>query len=110
MRHMHEPLTEQAFRMKADEALEGLQRSLSPWADDEGFELELRDGVLNILFEEPSEARFVISPNAPVRQIWISALVRSYKLGWSHEHNTFVLDGERLEALVTRLIHLHLGT
>ena len=48
--------------------------------DDAGFELELQNGVLNLVFEEPSETKFVVSPNAPVRQIWVSAMGKSYKL------------------------------
>jgi iron donor protein CyaY len=106
---MSEPLTEQSFRVKADDALESLQRALLDWADDEGFEVELQGGVLNILFEEPAPARFVISPNAPVRQIWVSALVKSYKLGWAAEQAAFCLDGETLDVLVRRLIHVQLG-
>jgi CyaY protein len=106
---MIEPLTEPLFRTKVDEAIEALQRSLFDWADAEGFEVDMQGGVLNILFEEPTEARFVVSPNAPVRQIWISALVKSYKLSWSHDLGAFALDGEPLAALVARLIHLHVG-
>jgi CyaY protein len=106
---MTELLNEQAFRMKADEALESLQRSLLDLADDEGFEVELQGGVLNLLFEEPTAARFVISPNAPVRQIWVSALVKSYKLGWSPERAAFVLGDDTLDTLITRLIHTQLG-
>jgi iron donor protein CyaY len=106
---MTEPLTEQVFRMKVDEAIEALQQSLFDWADTEGFEVEMQGGVLNILFEEPTEARFVVSPNAPVRQIWISALVKSYKLSWSSDLGAFALDGEPVDALITRLIHQHLG-
>ena len=106
---MAEPLTEQAFRVKVDEALEALQQSLLDWADDEGFEVELQGGVLNLLFEDPSAARFVISPNVPVRQVWVSALVRSYKLGWATDRAAFVLGNESLDELITRLIHEHLG-
>jgi len=106
---MTEQLTEPLFRMKVDEAIEALQQSLFDWADAEGFEVEMQGGVLNILFEQPTEARFVVSPNAPVRQIWISALVKSYKLSWSHDLGAFALDGEPLNALIARLIHLHLG-
>jgi iron donor protein CyaY len=109
MPSMSAPLTEQAFRMKVDEAIEALQQSLFDWADAEGFEVETQGGVLNILFEEPTEARFVVSPNAPVRQIWISALVKSYKLSWSDDVGAFALDGESLNALITRLIRQHLG-
>ncbi len=106
---MAELLTEPVFRMKADEALESLQRSLLDLADDEGFEVELQGGVLNILFEEPTVARFVVSPNAPVRQVWVSALVKSYKLGWSDERAAFVLGDDTLDTLITRLIHTQLG-
>jgi iron donor protein CyaY len=106
---MSSPLTDQEFAAKADEALESLQRALMDLADREGFEVEFQGGVLNIFFEEPTETRFVVSPNAPVRQIWVSALVRSYKLSWSAAHSAFELDGEPLPALIERLVHVHLG-
>ena len=102
-------LTEQEFRVKADEALEGARRSLLPLADDEGFEVELQNGVLQIVFEEPTDAKFVVSPNAPVRQVWVSAMSRSYKLPWSAEASTFALEGEPLNALLERLVRQHLG-
>jgi len=106
---MPQTLTDQEFAARADEALESLQRELMDLADREGFEVELQGGVLNLYFEEPSETRFVVSPNAPVRQIWVSALVRSFKLSWSADRGTFELEGESLPALIDRLIHLHLG-
>ena len=102
-------LSEQDFRLKADHALEQLQRALMPLADEEDFEVELQNGVLQVVFEEPP-AKFVISPNAPVRQIWVSAMSRSFKLSWSPEGGTFSLDGETLPALVERLARQHLST
>lgn len=102
-------LTEQDFRMKADEALEGARKSLLPLADSEGFEVELQNGVLQIVFEEPSEAKFVVSPNAPVRQIWVSAMSRSFKLPWVPDASTFALGGEPLNALLDRLVRQYLG-
>ena len=96
-------LSEQDFRLKADEALEHLQRSLLPLADEQGFEVELQNGVLQLVFDEPSPAKFVVSPNAPVRQVWLSAMSRSYKLAWSEQRSAFALDGETLDALVRRL-------
>jgi CyaY protein len=106
---MSHPLTDQEFAARADEALETLQRGLMDLADREGFEVELQGGVLNIYFEEPTETRFVVSPNAPVRQVWVSALVRSYKLSWSAASGAFELEGETLGALIERLVHVHLG-
>jgi CyaY protein len=96
-------LTEQEFRVKSDEALEQARRALLPLADAEGFEVELQNGVLNLVFEEPTDTKFVVSPNAPVRQIWVSAMARSYKLAWSPEVNAFALDGEPLPQLLDRL-------
>ena len=102
-------LTEQEFRLQAGRALEGVQRALLPMADREGFEVELQNGVLQIVFEDPSPAKFVVSPNAPVRQIWVSAMSRSYKLAWNQDASTFQLDGESLGALVERLTRQFLG-
>ena len=96
-------LTEQEFRVKSDEALDSARRALLPLADSEGFEVELQNGVLNLVFEEPVETKFVVSPNAPVRQIWVSAMSRSYKLSWAPETGVFALDGETLPVLLDRL-------
>jgi CyaY protein len=53
----------------------------------------------------------VITPNTPVRQIWISALSTSFKLDWDAAASAFVLPrtGEHLMALVDRLIGEHLA-
>ena len=103
-------LSEQDFRLRADHALEDLQRTLLPLADNEGFEVELQNGVLQVIFEDPSPAKFVVSPNAPVRQIWLSAMSRSFKLSWSPERSAFELDGESLNELVTRLTNSFLNS
>ncbi len=103
-------LSEQEFRVKSDEALESARRALLPLADSgDGFEVELQNGVLNLVFEEPSEMKFVVSPNAPVRQIWVSAMARSYKLSWAADLDAFALDGETLPHLLERLANTFLG-
>ena len=104
-------LTDQNFRLEADRALERLQHSLMPMADEHGFEVELQNGVLQIVFEDPSPSKFVISPNAPVRQIWVSANSKSYKLDWDVVENSFVHieSGDSLRELVERAIGKHLG-
>jgi len=103
-------LTDQDFRLEADRALERLQHALLPMADEHGFEVELQNGVLQIVFEDPSPAKFVVSPNAPVRQMWVSAMSRSYKLTWQPESSTFALDGESLDTLIKRLAHQFLSS
>src|SRR5438270_4447345 len=102
-------LSEQEFRVKSDGALDAARHALLPLADSEGFEVELQNGVLNLVFEEPAETKFVVSPNAPVRQIWVSAIARSYKLSWAPELGAFALDGEALPALLERLAKQFLG-
>jgi len=96
-------LSEQDFRLKSDEVLQQTRQALLPLADSAGFEVELQNGVLDLVFEEPSDAKFVVSPNAPVRQIWVSAMARSYKLPWDEAMGTFALNGESLSALLERL-------
>jgi CyaY protein len=100
-------LSEQEFRLEADRALERLQHSLMPLADEEGFEVELQNGVLQVVFDDDAHGKFVISPNAPVRQIWVSALSRSFKLSWTG--SDFALDGEPLDALIQRLARQQLA-
>jgi CyaY protein len=100
------------FRRNAEAALEALKQHLIDLEEeaDAGFEVEEQNGVLNVLFEEPA-GKFVITPNTPIRQIWISALSTSFKLDWSVEAGAFVLPrtGEALTPLVERLIGEHLG-
>ena len=104
-------LSDQEFRTKSVQALEDARRSLLPLADTgDGFEVELQNGVLNLVFEEPSEMKFVVSPNAPVRQIWVSAMARSYKLAWAPELDAFALDGETLAQLLERLTRQFLAS
>jgi CyaY protein len=103
-------LDELDFRRKADSAVEDLKKSLIAAEDDAAIEVEEQNGVLNVVFEEPA-AKFVITPNTPVRQIWISALSTSFKLDWSDDQKDFVLEktGERLKPLVGRLVNQQLG-
>ena len=98
-------LSEQEFRVKSDEALNHARQQLLPLADEAGFEVELQNGVLDLVFEEPRDAKFVVSPNAPVRQIWVSAMSRSFKTAWDDERQVFALSGESLTDLLRRLAH-----
>src|SRR5947209_19053252 len=99
-------LDEQDFRRKADAAFEALKGRLLALGDEHGFDVEGESGKLEVIFEEPEEVKFVISPNAPVREIWISALSTSFKLGWSEPRNAFVLEktGEDLFGVMSRVI------
>ena len=102
---MSEILSEGEFRSSADAELERLKKHLYEAEKSGDFEVEEQGGVLNVVFEEPA-AKFVVTPNTPVRQIWISALSTSFKLDWSVEDAGFVLGktGEPLVELMDRLI------
>lgn len=102
-------IDELAFRKRADEAFASLKKSLFAAEDNADIEVEDQAGALHISFADG--ARFVVSPNAPVRQIWISALTTSFKLDWSDTEKDFVLGktGERLKPLMGRLVSEQLG-
>jgi CyaY protein len=102
-------MTEQEFRIESDRAIEQARHALMPLADELDFEIELQNGVMQVVFEEPAPVKFVISPNAPVRQLWVSAMSRSFKLSWSDDASAFVLDGEPLVPLLERLIRQQLA-
>jgi CyaY protein len=101
---------EQQFRAVSDAALTRLQRALERAADDHEFDVDNNQGALTIEFEDPP-AKFVVSPNAPVRQIWISARVKSFKLDWDETQAAFVLtaDGRTLLRLMADLIGEQIG-
>jgi len=105
-------LEEKDFQRKADDAFEQLKKRLLTAGDVHDFDVEGESGKLEVVFEEPEDAKFVISPNTPVREIWISALSTSFKLGWSESRNTFVLEktGEDLVQVMTRVISQQMGT
>ena len=104
-------LDEITFRRHSDASIEALKKSLIEVEEEAGFEVEEQNSVLSVQFDEPP-GKFVITPNAPVRQIWISALSTSFKLDWSEAEKSFVLPktNETLKAVVTRVIKQHLGS
>jgi len=104
-------LSEKEFQRNCDAVFEDIRKRLMPLSEAHGFDVEGESGKLEILFEEPEEAKFVISPNTPVREIWISALATSFKLAWSEAAGAFVLErtGETLRHVVGRVISQQLG-
>ena len=104
-------LSEHDFQKKADLAFEELKKRLLKLGDEHGFDVEGESGKLEVIFEEPEAAKFVVSPNAPIREIWISALSTSFKLGWSDARGTFVLEktGEDLFGVMSRVVSQQLG-
>ncbi|MEO6964921.1 MAG: iron donor protein CyaY [Acidobacteriaceae bacterium] len=104
-------LEDLTFRRHADIALGSLKKALILAETDAEFEVEDQDGALHITFDEPL-SKFVLTPNTPVRQIWISAPSANLKLDWDDFAQNFVLPktGESLQPLVARLMNDHLGS
>ena len=103
-------MDEQEFKTRADEALQKLYKKLSRASDQYDFEPDFNAGALAIEFEEP-KAKFVVSPNTPVRQIWVSAHSKSFKLDWQPERDAFILPdtGQSLDSLIAESIERLIG-
>ncbi|MBL8178954.1 MAG: iron donor protein CyaY [Bryobacterales bacterium] len=103
-------MDEQQFRLRCDEAMGDLYKALVKAADKHELEVDENAGALTVEFEDPP-AKFVVSPNAPVRQIWVSALTRSFKLDWNAERAAFVLpeSGATLKEMMGTVIGTQLG-
>src|SRR5215469_18871725 len=102
-------LTEAEFRSRCEDVFNKLNRALDVVAEKYDAEILLQNGVLSIEIEEPHPGKIVISPQAPTRQIWISAQSTSFKLDWSGSGFVFPATGETLNQLVGRLIGEQLG-
>lgn len=102
-------LDDQQFRLKADEALVDVYNALAKASDEHDFECDY-DGAVKVEFEDPP-AKFVISPNAPVKQIWVSAHSKSFKLDWDPAQEAFVLTdtGQTLSQLMADAVSKQLG-
>jgi iron donor protein CyaY len=103
-------MDEQEFKKRADAALEDLDRRLSKAGERHDLESDFNAGALVVEFEDPP-AKFVVSPNTPVRQIWVSAHMKSYKLDWDAAREAFALaeSGQTLAELVAAAISEQLG-
>jgi len=102
-------ISEQEFRDRSDAALTTLQRALERASDNHDFDVDRKEGALTIEFDDPP-AKFVVSPNSPVRQIWVSARVQSFKLDWNESTALFALaDGRTLNQLIAEVISQQLG-
>lgn len=103
-------MDDQQFALKADDALEGLHKRLLKASEQWDFEADLNNGALAIEFEEP-RAKFVVSPNSPVKQIWVSAHSKSFKLDWDAGRGAFVHaeSAQSLAELIAAAIGEQLG-
>jgi CyaY protein len=95
-------LTDHEFQQKSDAALSDLYSKLAEASDDFDFDVDMNGGALTVEFEEPRE-RFVVSPNSPVKQIWVSAHVQSFKFDWTGSEFALA-SGQTLEKMMAEAI------
>jgi CyaY protein len=97
------------FQRLVDQELQKLHRALIEAGNEYDFEADFNAGALTVEFEEPP-GKFVVSPNGPVKQIWVSAHVKSFKLDWNEAAQAFVLpSGQTLKELMADCIEKQLG-
>lgn len=103
-------MTDPEFQLRCDAALAELNKALLKAADEFEFDPDFQAGALTVEFDEPRE-KYVVSPNAPVHQVWVSARVKSYKLDWEDERGAFVLPstGQSLKDLMADLLEQRIG-
>jgi iron donor protein CyaY len=93
------------FKHHADEAMARLYSALCDAADDYPFDPEMEAGALKIEFDDPP-AKFVVSPNSAVEQIWVSALSKSFKLDWDPVEGSFIHSESGLTLLEMLSAHI----
>ncbi len=101
-------MTDQEFTTLADAALSDLFRRLSAAAENHDFDADFNAGTLAVEFEDPP-TKFVVSPNSPVKQIWVSAHLKSFKLDWDAARNAFVIGGQTLAEMMADAVSKQLG-
>lgn len=103
-------LDEHEFRRHCDDALADLFKALNDATADYDFDPDMVSGALQIAFDEPP-GKFVVSPQTPVRQVWVSAHSRSFKFDWSPAQQAFVLPdtGQTLKQMIAAAMSTHLG-
>lgn len=85
-------LDDHTFTTLADEAIDDLYQRLVRAAESHDMDVDFNSGALALEFENPA-AKFVVSPNSPVKQIWVSAHSKSYKFDWDASRVAFTLSG-----------------
>jgi iron donor protein CyaY len=104
-------MTDQEFQQRCDAAMKDLYQALIQASDRHEFDVDFNAGAMKLEFEDPP-GKMVVSPNAPVFQIWVSAHVKSFKLDWNAGRSEFVLPetGQSLKQLMAGHVSTQLGT
>jgi CyaY protein len=93
----------------ARKRLEELENALLELPEELGIDCELVDTKMTVTIAKP-KVTWVISTNSGVKQIWISALTKSWKLD-ENGKGGFVLKetGQDLRAVIQHCLDTHFG-
>jgi len=98
------------FTERYDETIEELESKLSQLIDNGSeFDYEMEGQVLKIEFENGE--KYIISPNSPVNQLWISADYAGHRFNWSDAISDWVNEksDEPMRAYLSKALSEKLG-
>jgi len=101
-------MTDQEFTVACDRAIAELYRALGEASNDFDFDPDMNQGALTVSFEDPP-GRFVVSPQSPVHQIWVSAESKSFKFSWNGEAFVLPETGQTLKQMMAGALSRRLG-
>jgi CyaY protein len=84
-------MDEKAYRMLVDETFSHIDAAFEP-VDPDLAECSISQGALTILF--PDGMRAIVSPQPPVRQMWLAFRDRGYHFNWDAVHGKWIDDKE----------------
>ena len=97
-----------SFSQNYDTTIRDIESQLSDLIDSgQSFDLDRRGDVLTIEFEDGE--KIVITPQAPLEQLWISANYAGHRFNWSESDNAWLNEkgGERFLAFLAQAINEH---
>ncbi|MEO5923111.1 MAG: iron donor protein CyaY [Bryobacteraceae bacterium] len=101
-------MDDKEFQTQADAAIDDLYQRLVRAVETHDFEVDFNAGALAVEFETPP-AKFIVSPNSPVKQIWVSAHSKSFKFDWDPARAAFVLGSDTLAEMMANAVSRQLG-
>ena len=99
-----------SFAQSYDTTIQKLDDSLSLLIDlGAAFDLETNGDVLSVIFEDGS--KFIISPNSPVNQLWVSANYEGHRFNLDPSSGVWVDEKskEDFSSYIRRILSSKLG-
>lgn len=101
-------MTDQEFQAQCDRAIGDLYKALGAASNHHDFDPDMNQGALTVSFDDPP-GKFVVSPQSPVHQIWVSAESKSFKFAWNGAAFALPDTGETLKTMIAGALSRRLG-